>query len=109
MNEVTAFQKLVILSNTNFSKFQKASGYFVLYIMLYFQAICTAQNASKIVRWLRRLSLKITKSMPLCQSWNFHPLPSSEGLAFCLLTRPFLLQNFFVNMSRRWQIATRSH
>jgi len=64
--------------------------------------------------------VKITKSKPLCQSWNSLPIPSSESFGFfgfehdiiyILLKYSFLilLQNFFVNMSMRYQISTKSH
>ena len=97
--QVTAFQKLVIpssqiLANINCSKFQK-KYLDILYIMLHFQTIWTAQNALKIVRWLCRLSLKISKSKPLCQSWNDLPLPSSERFRFLALNTTFSFTKLF--------------
>ena len=45
--------------------------------------------------------VKITKSKPLCQSWNSLPLPSSESFGFFGFEHDILilLQNFLVNMS----------
>jgi len=47
--------------------------------------------------------VKITKSKPLCQSWNSLPIPSSESFGFFGFEHDILilLQNFFVNMSMR--------
>src|SRR6218665_2315473 len=47
-----------------YNKFFKISKRIWIFYLLHFQTIRTAQNALKIVRWLRRLSLKIRKSEP---------------------------------------------
>jgi len=44
---------------------------------------------------LRRLSLKIKKSKPHCQSWNYLPLLSSESFGFLALNTTFSLTKLF--------------
>src|SRR6218665_3408158 len=47
------------------------------------------------VRWLRRLYLNITKTKPLCQSWNYLPFPSSESVGFLALNTTFSFTKLF--------------
>src|SRR6218665_2312579 len=69
--------------------------FYTLGLCCIFKLYLNCTNALTIVRWLCRLSLQITKSKPLCQSWNYPPLPSSDSFGFLALNTTFYFTKRF--------------